>query len=284
MHSLLLFARLRVRPSDKLGFTQKLPHILLPHIHALCRPSDKLGFTRSALQVGLAASVWVMQLAPALNPCQLFGCAAGVSLGVQCHSVQPLRAAVACCRCCRACGRAGRGGGEQVHHPTLRPGPAQLHLSPSLLLPNGHQTAAAQRPLNCCPHLPACVCAAGGPLPGDPGGDQGREHDRGRQGKLLLVCLVLCCDAGRAVIKRENTTADVKVLARDLLAVCMQRNELAAMRPIFAHLQKLPKKPAPARFGRKLTAVQKARATHLCIDCGYVSVLPCCCFQCVCTG
>jgi rubredoxin len=45
------------------------------------------------------------------------------------------------------------------------------------------------------------------------------------------------------VVKGENTTIDVK---------------------------KLPKKPAPARFGRKLTAVQKARATHLCIDCGYI--------------
>ncbi len=39
----------------------------------------------------------------------------------------------------------------------------------------------------------------------------------------------------------------------------------------YSALQKLPKKPAPARFGRKLTATQKARATHLCIDCGYVS-------------
>lgn len=36
-------------------------------------------------------------------------------------------------------------------------------------------------------------------------------------------------------------------------------------------VKKLPKKPAPARFGRRLTAAQKARATHLCIDCGYVS-------------
>ncbi|KAI7835614.1 hypothetical protein COHA_010491 [Chlorella ohadii] len=45
------------------------------------------------------------------------------------------------------------------------------------------------------------------------------------------------------VVKGENTTVDVK---------------------------KLPKKPAPARFGRKLTATQKARATHLCIDCGYI--------------
>ena len=46
------------------------------------------------------------------------------------------------------------------------------------------------------------------------------------------------------VMKGENTTVDVK---------------------------RLPKKAAPARFGRKLTAAQKARATHLCIDCGYVS-------------
>lgn len=45
------------------------------------------------------------------------------------------------------------------------------------------------------------------------------------------------------VVKGENTTVDVK---------------------------RLPKKPAPARFGRRLTATQKARATHLCIDCGYI--------------
>ncbi|KAL4853843.1 hypothetical protein ACK3TF_005218 [Chlorella vulgaris] len=35
-------------------------------------------------------------------------------------------------------------------------------------------------------------------------------------------------------------------------------------------VKKLPKKPAPARFGRRLTAAQKARATHLCVDCGYI--------------
>lgn len=45
------------------------------------------------------------------------------------------------------------------------------------------------------------------------------------------------------VVKGDNTTIDVK---------------------------RLPKKPAPARFGRKLTATQKANATHICIDCGYV--------------
>jgi rubredoxin len=35
-------------------------------------------------------------------------------------------------------------------------------------------------------------------------------------------------------------------------------------------VKRLPKKAAPARFGRKLTATQKARATHICIDCGYI--------------
>ena len=44
-------------------------------------------------------------------------------------------------------------------------------------------------------------------------------------------------------VKGENTTIDVK---------------------------RLPKKPAPPRFGRKLTATQKARASHICIDCGYI--------------
>ncbi|KAI8109368.1 hypothetical protein M9434_000652 [Picochlorum sp. BPE23] len=45
------------------------------------------------------------------------------------------------------------------------------------------------------------------------------------------------------VVKGDNTSVDVK---------------------------RLPKKPAPARFGRRLSAAQKARATHLCIDCGYI--------------
>jgi hypothetical protein len=35
-------------------------------------------------------------------------------------------------------------------------------------------------------------------------------------------------------------------------------------------VRRLPKKPAPARFGRKLTASQKERATHICVDCGYI--------------
>lgn len=38
-------------------------------------------------------------------------------------------------------------------------------------------------------------------------------------------------------------------------------------------VKKLPKRPAPSRFGRKLTEAQKARATHICLDCGYIYTL-----------
>ncbi|CAL9008999.1 unnamed protein product [Prunus brigantina] len=38
-------------------------------------------------------------------------------------------------------------------------------------------------------------------------------------------------------------------------------------------VKRLPKRPAPPRFGRKLTEAQKARATHICIDCGFIYAL-----------
>ncbi|KAK7308896.1 hypothetical protein RJT34_05220 [Clitoria ternatea] len=38
-------------------------------------------------------------------------------------------------------------------------------------------------------------------------------------------------------------------------------------------VKRLPKRPAPPRFGRKLTETQKARATHICLDCGYIYTL-----------
>eukprot|EP00197_Chlamydomonas_leiostraca_P013639 CAMPEP_0202860668 /NCGR_PEP_ID=MMETSP1391-20130828/2301_1 /ASSEMBLY_ACC=CAM_ASM_000867 /TAXON_ID=1034604 /ORGANISM="Chlamydomonas leiostraca, Strain SAG 11-49" /LENGTH=260 /DNA_ID=CAMNT_0049539887 /DNA_START=23 /DNA_END=805 /DNA_ORIENTATION=- len=36
------------------------------------------------------------------------------------------------------------------------------------------------------------------------------------------------------------------------------------------NVKRLGKRAAPARFGRKLTEGQKANATHICVDCGYV--------------
>ncbi|XP_047090918.1 uncharacterized protein LOC124702793 [Lolium rigidum] len=38
-------------------------------------------------------------------------------------------------------------------------------------------------------------------------------------------------------------------------------------------VKRLPKRPAPPRFGRKLSDSQKARATHICLDCGYIYFL-----------
>lgn len=38
-------------------------------------------------------------------------------------------------------------------------------------------------------------------------------------------------------------------------------------------VKKLTKRPAPPRFGRKLTDAQKARATHICLDCGFIYTL-----------
>ncbi|XP_028805715.1 uncharacterized protein LOC114760609 isoform X1 [Neltuma alba] len=38
-------------------------------------------------------------------------------------------------------------------------------------------------------------------------------------------------------------------------------------------VKRLPKRPAPPRFGRKLSEAQKARATHICLDCGYIYTL-----------
>ncbi|XP_078179037.1 rubredoxin family protein [Carex rostrata] len=38
-------------------------------------------------------------------------------------------------------------------------------------------------------------------------------------------------------------------------------------------VKRLPKRPAPPRFGRALTEAQKAKATHICLDCGYIYTL-----------
>ena len=39
-------------------------------------------------------------------------------------------------------------------------------------------------------------------------------------------------------------------------------------------VKRLPKRPSPPRFGKKLSAAQKERASHICVDCGYVYTLP----------
>ncbi|XP_078446001.1 rubredoxin family protein [Wolffia australiana] len=45
-------------------------------------------------------------------------------------------------------------------------------------------------------------------------------------------------------------------------------------RGVEVDVKRLPKRPAPPRFGRTLTDSQKARATHICLDCGFIYFLP----------
>lgn len=44
-------------------------------------------------------------------------------------------------------------------------------------------------------------------------------------------------------------------------------------RGVEVDVKKLTKRPAPPRFGRRLSETQKARATHICLDCGYIYTL-----------
>jgi rubredoxin len=39
-------------------------------------------------------------------------------------------------------------------------------------------------------------------------------------------------------------------------------------------VKRLPKRPAPPKFGRKMSAAQAERASHICVDCGFVYALP----------
>ena len=43
-------------------------------------------------------------------------------------------------------------------------------------------------------------------------------------------------------------------------------------------VKRLPKKAAPKRFGRSLTAKQKELATHICVDCGWIYAERCAVF------
>ena len=36
------------------------------------------------------------------------------------------------------------------------------------------------------------------------------------------------------------------------------------------NVKRLAKRPIPPRFGRRLTPSQKDKATHICVDCGYI--------------
>ena len=59
----------------------------------------------------------------------------------------------------------------------------------------------------------------------------------------VLKCLSPCSPVTIVFVKGENTSINVK---------------------------RLPKKPAPPRFNKKLTSGLLALASHICVDCGYI--------------
>ena len=76
----------------------------------------------------------------------------------------------------------------------------------------------------------------------------------------------------------ELWPADQLGFVRSAIQACPNQVDFVVVRdPKIAatvDVKRLPKKPAPPRFGKKLSAAQKERATHICIDCGYVYTLP----------
>ena len=76
----------------------------------------------------------------------------------------------------------------------------------------------------------------------------------------------------------ELWPADQLGFVRSAIQACPNQVDFVVVRdPKIAEnidVKRLPKRPAPPRFGKKLSAAQKERATHICVDCGYVYTLP----------
>jgi rubredoxin len=93
-------------------------------------------------------------------------------------------------------------------------------------------------------------------------------------------------NAGKAGIKPGDTViytssffgdelwpADKVTFTRSAITACPNAIDFVVMRGAAAdqvNVKRLPKRPAPDKMQRKLTPQQKARATHICIDCGYI--------------
>jgi rubredoxin len=70
----------------------------------------------------------------------------------------------------------------------------------------------------------------------------------------------------------ELWPTDSKGLTQSALAACPSPVALVYVKGDNndVNVKRLPKKPAPKRFGRKLTEAQKQFATHICADCGWI--------------
>ena len=97
-------------------------------------------------------------------------------------------------------------------------------------------------------------------------------------------------NAGKAGIKPGDTIiytssffgdelwpADKVGFTRSAIQACPTAIDFVVLRGAAAdsvNVKRLPKRPAPPKFGRKLSAAEKARASHICIDCGYIYTQP----------
>jgi rubrerythrin len=76
----------------------------------------------------------------------------------------------------------------------------------------------------------------------------------------------------------ELWPADQLGFVRSAIQACPNQVDFVVVRdPKIADtidVKRLPKRPSPPRFGKKLSAAQKERASHICVDCGYVYTLP----------
>ncbi|PWA82382.1 rubredoxin family protein [Artemisia annua] len=71
----------------------------------------------------------------------------------------------------------------------------------------------------------------------------------------------------------ELWPADRLGFTKTAIQACPDAVYFVVSRGVDVDVKRLPKRPAPPRFGRKLTDAQKARATHICLDCGFIYTL-----------
>ncbi|XP_034887181.1 uncharacterized protein [Populus alba] len=74
-------------------------------------------------------------------------------------------------------------------------------------------------------------------------------------------------------LSEEKRASDVFVIKVICVSKVTEGQSLLQNRGAEVDVKRLPKRPAPPRFGRKLTEAQKARATHICLDCGFIYTL-----------
>ena len=74
----------------------------------------------------------------------------------------------------------------------------------------------------------------------------------------------------------ELWPADQLGFSRSAINACPNQVDFIVVRGGKADfdVKRLPKRPAPPKFGRKMTSKQQERATHICVDCGYIYALP----------